>query len=211
MKTRKIQLFLGAAVCAMLMTACSGTQNSSGTASVQASQEMEESQTESSTENVFTYDSKSAPVSTVLMAKVNAISGNVITLSVGGGAPKDENSLSGNQPGGNHPDGNQPSGNFVPGDQPGGDQQGGGQPGGDQQGGGQPGGDQQGGDKPSGDKPSGDKPSGDQDSATLIIQDESQISISDIKVDSYLKITFDENSKITSIEISDAPEQKSEA
>ena len=196
MKTRKIQLFLGAAVCAMLMTACSGTQNSSGTASVQASQEMEESQTESSTENVFTYDSKSAPVSTVLMAKVNAISGNVITLSVGGGAPKDENSLSGNQPGGNHPDGNQPSGNFVPGDQPGGDQQGGGQPGGDQQG---------------GDKPSGDKPSGDQDSATLIIQDESQISISDIKVDSYLKITFDENSKITSIEISDAPEQKSEA
>ena len=104
MRYKKCKLVCGLMICSLMMTgvtAC-GT-SSSANSSTEAS-----AQTETSTgENTFEYTdgTEEEPTSTTVMAKVDSVDGNEITLSVGGGmggAP-DRNSADGNAPSGDAP------------------------------------------------------------------------------------------------------------
>lgn len=102
MRYKKCKLVCGLMICSLMMTgvtAC-GT-SSSADSSTEAS-----AQTETSTgENTFEYTdgTEEEPTSTTVMAKVDSVDGNEITLSVGGGM--------GGAPDGDAPSGDAPSGN----------------------------------------------------------------------------------------------------
>ena len=231
MRYKKCKLVCGLMICSLMMTgvtAC-GT-SSSADSSTEAS-----AQTETSTgENTFEYTdgTEEELTSTTVMAKVDSVDGNEITLSVGGGmggAP-DGNSADGDAPSGDAPekpddsgntsDGNAPSGDAPSGDAPekpddSGNTSDGNAPSGDAPSGDTTDGNASGGDAPSGDAPSGDAPAEmTQASALLTINDESVISVqgsdntetegslSDITEGSMLQITFDENGTITKIVVS---------
>ncbi len=100
MNYKRCKMVCGIMICSLMITsvtACGTAANDNSTAT---GTEV----TSTSEGNTFTYtdSEEDAPVSTTVMAKVDSVSGNEVTLSVGGGAP--------GQPDGNAPGGDAPSG-----------------------------------------------------------------------------------------------------
>ena len=99
MNYKRCKMVCGIMICSLMITsvtACGTAANDNSTAT---GTEV----TSTSEGNTFTYtdSEEDAPVSTTVMAKVDSVSGNEVTLSVGGGAP--------GQPDGNAPGGDAPS------------------------------------------------------------------------------------------------------
>lgn len=204
MRYKKCKLVCGLMVCALMMTSVTAC----GTNTTESSTE-----TESTTEaNTFAYTdgTEEEPVSTTVMAKVDSVDGNKVTLSVGGGM-------------GAAPDGNAPEKPDDNGDSKGGDSNVPEKP--------DDSGDSNNASENNGSAP--EKPSDDgqgagesdgnaqqtpgemtQESALLTINDESVIkvqdsdnnttdgSLSDITEGTMLQITFDEEGNITEITVS---------
>ena len=116
MNYKRCKMVCGIMICSLMITsvtACGTAANDNSTAT---GTEI----TSTSEGNTFTYtdSEEDAPVSTTVMAKVDSVSGNEVTLSVGSGAPgqpdgnaSDENAPGSNAPGGDAPNGEAPDNN----------------------------------------------------------------------------------------------------
>ncbi len=222
MKYKKCKLVCGLLIGSLTIvgvTACGTTGTDNGTASEAAEAESSSDDndgTETSGTNEFSYtdEETEAPASTTIMARVESVDGNEITLGVsqGMGEVPDGEKPSGDAPNGEAPSGEAPSADAPTGDAPSGEA-----PSEDA-----PTGDASTGDATSdvpsdvpSDMPSGSAPGGmSQASAVLTINDTSVIavqgtddtttegSLSDITEGAMLQITFDENGAITQILVS---------
>ena len=221
MKYKKCKLVCGLLIGSLTiagMTACGTTGTDTGTTSEAADTESASAGndgTEASGANEFSYtdEETEALTSTTLMARVESVDGNEITLGVAqdvGDAP------SGEKPSGEAPSGDAPSGEAPSGEAPTGEAS-------TEQNTTASNGEASSGEAPSGDVPSdvpSDMPSGSapggmsQTNAVLTINDTSVIavqgtddtttegSLSDITEGAMLQITFDENGAITQILVS---------
>lgn len=218
MHYKKYQKICGAvmSVCLMLsIAACSSTSNTTDTENT-TEVTTETGEAVVTGENTFSYtdDTEAECVSMTVMAMVESISENEITLSVGGtGGPggkmpqgeKPEGEIPEEAPTGEKPEGEIPEGEAPIGEKPEGEM---------------PEGEAPTGEKPEGEMSEGEAPTGEKTqgmtaaTAVLTIGDESIIkvsetdgeaaagTISDITEGSMLQITFDENGAMTEITVS---------
>ncbi len=221
MKYKKCKLVCGLLIGSLTiagMTACGTTGTDTGTTSEAADTESASAGndgTEASGANEFSYtdEETEAPTSTTLMARVESVDGNEITLGVAQGVG---DAPSGEKPSGEAPSGDDPSGEAPSWEAPTGEASA-------EQNTTASNGEASSGEAPSGDVPSdvpSDMPSGSapggmsQTNAVLTINDTSVIavqgtddtttegSLSDITEGAMLQITFDENGAITQILVS---------
>lgn len=201
-KYRKICGVVMSACLLMGTAACGSASNTTDTESmtgVTSTAEADAGEKTAAGENTFTYtdDAEKECVSTTVMAMVENISENEITLSAGGGAKPEGEAPMGEKPEGEMPEGEAPMGEKPEGEKPEGEV---------------PEGEAPMGEKPEGEKPEGEMPQEmDQVTAVLTIGDESVIKVSgaegetkagtleDIAEGMMLQITFDENGRITEV------------
>lgn len=221
MRYHKCGLVCGLMVASLMMTAVTGC----GADSSQSAQtEVEGTEAEKTvSENTFAYTdgTEEELISTTLMGKVGSISGNEVTLSIGGfggGAPNG-GAPDGEAPSGEAPDGETPGGEAPDGEAPNGEAPAGGASGGASSDGETSGGGATGGEAPTGEAPNGEMP-GEMEtgSGVLTVVDESVIlvtgqdgttlegTLADITEGAMLQITFDENGVITAITVSSGME-----
>lgn len=108
MNYKRCKMVCGIMICSLMITSVTACGTAANDNSTVTGTEV----TSTSEGNSFTYTNseEDVPVSTTVMAKVDRVSGNEVTLSVGGGAP--------GQPDGNAPDGNAPGSDAPSGDVP---------------------------------------------------------------------------------------------
>ena len=110
MNYKRCKMVCGIMICSLMITSVTACGTAANDNSTVTGTEV----TSTSEGNSFTYTNseEDVPVSTTVMAKVDRVSGNEVTLSVGGGAPgqPDGNASDGNAPGGDAPGGDTPSG-----------------------------------------------------------------------------------------------------
>ncbi len=215
-------------ICGVVMSAClilgtaacgttSNTTDTENITGVTSEEKTAGSETTATGENTFIYtdDTEEELVSTTVMAMVESISENEVTLSLGGGGARPE----GEAPTGEKPEGEMPEGGAPTGEKPEGEAPTGEKPEGETTTGDKPEGEAPTGEKPEGEMPEGGAPTGnmpqemEKATAVLTIGDESVIKLSstegetesgtleDITEGTMLQITFDENGAITEITV----------